>query len=147
MIKTVWLNGFEDLSDSHYIRRKVFIGEQGVPEKLEMDELDGECMHIVLYSDGKPAGTGRVLLSGDDFILGRIAVLPEFRGQRLGDLIVRLMIRKAYLSGGVKQHVHAQLSARGFYEKLGFTACGDIYTDAGMEHIDMVHFGDVSGNC
>jgi predicted GNAT family N-acyltransferase len=49
--------------------------------------------------------------------------------------------------GGERQIVHAQVRARGFYEKMGFIAEGDVYQDAGIPHITMVHEGDVEGCC
>ena len=42
---------------------------------------------------------------------------------------------------------HVQLGVKGFYDKLGFKAVGDIYEEVGIEHITMVHNGDVVGKC
>jgi predicted GNAT family N-acyltransferase len=49
--------------------------------------------------------------------------------------------------GGERQVLHAQLPVRGFYEKLGFTAFGDVFDDAGILHISMEHFGDSEPLC
>jgi predicted GNAT family N-acyltransferase len=49
--------------------------------------------------------------------------------------------------GGERQVVHAQLPVRGFYEKLGFTAYGDVYEEAGIPHISMERFGDSRKLC
>ena len=34
-------------------------------------------------------------------------------------------------------HLHAQIHAKGFYEALGYTPFGDIFLEAGIEHISM----------
>ena len=145
MFSARWFTGFEDLSDAHAIRRRVFIEEQGIAEEDEMDGTDTAAFHLVLYEDSRPAGTGRILLSGGEYALGRIAVLPEFRHRRYGDLIVRLLIRKACEMGGEKQILHAQTQVRGFYEKLGFIADGGEFMEAGIPHITMAHIGDIGG--
>jgi predicted GNAT family N-acyltransferase len=43
--------------------------------------------------------------------------------------------------------VHAQVPVRGFYEKLGFAAYGEVYEEAGIPHISMERFGDTVPLC
>ena len=149
MIKTEWILGFneDDLKEVRAIRHTVFCLEQQIDESIEKDGLDPSAVHLLIYYGDTPAATGRLLVTADEFTLGRIAVLPEFRGKRLGDLLVRLLIRAAYNMGSEQQLVHAQLHLRSFYEKFGFTAQGDVYEEAGIPHINMLHEGDITGTC
>lgn len=149
MIETVWTFGNENLTDAHAIRRVVFIEEQHIDEADELDGTDAACLHLVVYDEGVPAATGRVMVGREAFVIGRIAVLPAYRGRKLGALTVRLLIHACTQMGGDQQIVHAQISARGFYEKLGFTAIGDVYEDAGIPHITMTHNGGCEdcGSC
>ncbi len=148
MIVAEWFNGNDDLTDTFEIRRKVFIEEQGVSEELEMIKSEDDIsIHLVVYDANKPVATGRIIVQNSQYILGRIAVLKEERGKHYGDFVVRLLIRKAYEMGGEEQHIHAQISATGFYEKLGFECYGSNYMEAGIPHINMVHKGDISCNC
>ena len=59
------------------IRYEVFVGEQNVPEELEIDGLDDEAKHVLAYVDALPIGTGRILNDGH---IGRVAVLKNYRG-------------------------------------------------------------------
>ena len=145
LITSKWFLGIDDLSDVYYVRRKVFIEEQGIPEEIEIDGTDADAYHLVLYEDGKPIATGRFLRIDNVYVIGRVAVLEESRGQKIGDLLMRVIIRRAFDFGASEQYVHAQESARGFYEKLGFTAYGESYYEAGIPHISMKHIGDVGG--
>ena len=63
--------------EAKYIRTEVFMKEQGF--KDEFDEWDNKVPHVVLFIDGKAAGTGRLLPGGNNktFIIGRVAVLKE----------------------------------------------------------------------
>lgn len=149
MISTEWILGINeaDLAEIRAIRHAVFCKEQQIDEAIERDGLDPAAIHLLISCEGSPAATGRLLVMTDQFTIGRIAVLPQFRKKRLGDLAVRLLIRTAYDMGGEQQWVHAQLPVRGFYEKLGFTAQGEIYEEAGIPHINMLHEGDITGTC
>ena len=147
MITSELILGIEgvDLSEVHAIRHKVFCEEQSVPEKIEKDGLDASAVHVLSYVNGTPAATGRLLVP--EFIIGRIAVLPQFRGIGLGDLVVRLLIRAAFDMGGEQQVVHSQVQVQGFYEKLGFVPRGEVYEEAGIPHITMIREGDIFGTC
>ncbi len=147
MLEAKWINGYEDLADAHMIRIKVFIDEQGISWEDEMDDKDKDAMHLVLYDDKKPVATGRVLWNNGDFVIGRVAVLKEYRGKKYGDFIMRIMIRKAFECGGTKQFIHAQTAAIGFYEKLGFAAYGDEFMEDGIPHVSMVREGDIFCFC
>ena len=132
-----WLKGSEDLSDAFYVRREVFVKEQGIDEKIEWDEMDAKSDHIVIYMEARPVATGRLVIADGQYMLGRIAVLKEYRGQNLGKVLVENLIEKAFQKGAREIHIHAQISVKAFYEKLGFKAYGDVYEEAGIEHINM----------
>ena len=149
MVSCEWILGINeaDLKEVRAIRHEVFVKEQNIDPSIENDGLDPSAIHLLASHDNTPAATGRLLTLSDDFIIGRIAVLPHFRGQRLGDLVVRLLIRAAFNMGAEQQIVHSQLPVRGFYEKLGFTAQGSTFHEAGIPHITMIRKGDIFGTC
>lgn len=131
-----WIAPGGDLSDAYNIRYEVFVDEQNVPREIEVDEFDPVSDHLVIYVDGKPAATGRIVW-GEPVSLGRIAVRKEHRGTGLGAEVVNRLVDKVFASGAEEVHLHAQIQAAGFYEKLGFAAYGDPYEEAGIPHISM----------
>ncbi|MDR1643533.1 MAG: GNAT family N-acetyltransferase [Clostridiales bacterium] len=146
MIETKWILSLgPGLDDAYAIRHEVFTLEQSFPQELDHDGNDDSAVHLVVFSGGKPVGCGRILKSPEGAILGRIAVLKRERGTGLGDLIVRMLIRKSCELGMETQLIHAQAYARGFYEKLGFEAFGEPDEVIGKPHLHMRHVGDVSG--
>jgi ElaA protein len=148
LITTEWYFGEDNLTDAHAIRRRVFIEEQGISEKGEMDGTDSSCVHLVAYDDdGRAAATGRIVVTREAFTIGRVAVLAEYRKSGYGTLIMQTLIHACYTMGGVRQQIHAQTSARGFYEKLGFVAYGEEYAEEGIPHISMYHDGDSEMLC
>src|SRR5688572_27073189 len=132
----------EQMADALAIRRRVFIEEQGVPEDEEIDIHDGDpaivstALHIVLYLDGAPIGTGRLLLphDGEGAHIGRVAVLAEHRGIGAGRAVMKVLHGNALYRGIHDITLAAQLHAIGFYERLGYVARDDVFLDAGIEH-------------
>ncbi len=116
------------------VRNTVFIEEQRIDPGLEYDGLDDAAIHVLLSIDGQWAGTGRMLKDGH---IGRIAVRKEFRGLGLGARVVQALVDEAGRQGLKRVYLGAQKYATGFYQKLGFTAYGDEFLDAGIVHISM----------
>ena len=132
----------EQMADALAVRRRVFIEEQGVPEDEEIDDHDGDpasvptALHVVLYLDGRPIGTGRLLLppDGEGAHIGRMAVLAEHRRMGAGRAVMLALQSLAMARGMHDITLAAQLHATGFYERLGYIARGDVFLDAGIEH-------------
>ena len=130
------------------VRKEVFVAEQGVPEDIEYDAHDADAVHVLaVREDGVPLGTGRLLYGeaaaarngGDASVgsLGRLAVTREARGLGVGAALVRAIEDAARARGLTAVDLHAQTQALGFYERLGYTAYGPEFPDAGIPHRSM----------
>ncbi|MFG2812182.1 GNAT family N-acetyltransferase [Streptomyces sp. NPDC048410] len=127
------------------VRKDVFVAEQGVPEDIEYDAYDATAVHVLaMGGDGVPLGTGRLLhgaaaagkTGGDASVgsLGRLAVTRRARGLGVGAALVRAIEDAARDLGLTAVDLHAQTQALGFYERLGYTAYGPEFQDAGIAH-------------
>ncbi len=124
--------------DAKYIRQAVFIKEQGVMPEEDFDGSDNHSEIVVLYYNNRPGATGRIIIGErGEGLIGRIACLKELRGMGLGSLLVNELLRRCREKGFDTVYVHSQTRARGFYEKLGFSAYGEIYMEADIAHINM----------
>lgn len=123
--------------DAIMIRKVVFEDEQGFEEEFdELDESD-KVKHMVFYKDGEPIGTCRYYIEDDEYRIGRIAVIKEYRGKGIGQMIVRYAEDKILEIGGRETVLSAQVRAKGFYEKLGYVGEGEIYMEEMCPHIKM----------
>ncbi len=131
-------NTDEALQQCLSIRRTVFIIEQNVPEEIEMDGMEDQTVHFLASNETQPLGTAR-LLQGDGYVkIQRVAVLKEARGTGAGAAIIRAMEDyTAEHNLAPRLELGAQVSAIGFYEKLGYEAYGDLFDDAGIPHRNM----------
>jgi len=118
------------------IRRQVFIEEQQVPEELEWDGLDEDALHLLVTAgDGTPVATARLLSNGH---IGRMAVLPRWRGQGAGAAMLQRLLEMARAQQLPRVFLNAQISAEGFYARAGFHSEGETFMDAGIPHKRMV---------
>lgn len=131
------VNTQEDMEAAWSIRYQVFVEEQGVPVSLERDEWDDRAYHLLARVDCLPVGTGRMLVDGKVGRLGRMAVLPQWRGRGIGGKLLNAFIEWAKELGLSRIKLHAQLHASGFYEKHGFSRKGEVFEEAGIPHIKM----------
>lgn len=137
----------EDTSDALMIRRKVFQDELAIEKSLEEDNTDindisTAIVYEVAYHDNceqkKAVATGRIGVFDDHkYKIGRIAVLPDKRGNGYGEMIVRMLAFKAFDLGAEEVFVSAQIHAIGFYEKLGFVSCGIKTKELNKENLVM----------
>ena len=117
------------------VRRAVFIEEQNVPESIELDGKDPDCRHVLACEkSGAPVGTARLNASGR---IGRMAVLREYRRLGVGREILRVIMDYGRANGITDFHVSSQVSAVGFYKKMGFVPFGEEFEEAGIMHIAM----------
>ncbi len=118
----------------HTIRHQVFVLEQGVPEALEHDALDPQCLHLLAYWQETPVGTARLTAQGR---IGRMAVLPDYRRHGIGSGLLQRILESAREQGLKEVVLAAQISAITFYERFGFRAEGVIFEEAGIDHLMM----------
>lgn len=136
---TIQISETRDIATCRQLRRVVFIEEQGVSEADEVDDKDDEAIHLLALLDGEPVGSARLLVLGDVGKIGRVCVLPLGRGKGIGADLIRAAVARFRIEPGVRKvKLGAQTHALGFYERLGFTAFGPLYDDAGIAHRDML---------
>jgi predicted GNAT family N-acyltransferase len=135
---TLRIEPTRDIATCRTLRRIVFIEEQGVPEADEVDDKDDTAIHLLATDNATPVGSARLLISGETGKIGRVCVLKSHRGTGLGAALIRAAIKELRSHGLTTARLGAQTHAIGFYERLGFTATGPEYMDAGIPHRDMV---------
>lgn len=116
------------------VRVPVFVHEQKVPAALEEDERDPHCLHLLAMHDDRAVATARLDLEHHGK-MGRLAVLPAYRGQGLGRSLVITLEGLARAAQLPSVWCHAQLAALPFYEGLGYRREGEMFTEAGLTHV------------
>ncbi|WP_367300456.1 GNAT family N-acetyltransferase [Leuconostoc carnosum] len=126
--------------DALKIRKAVFVAEQGVSLVDEIDTPSNEesARHFVAYVDGTLAATARALEEEPGvWHIQRVATLYPLRGKGLGANLIAFIENTATNYDIHTLYLGAQIQAKGFYERLGFSAYGDEFLDAGIWHVHM----------
>jgi len=101
-------------------------------EEFDEHDCDG-TKYIVLLKEGYPIATARFYeLSKDTVMIGRVVVLPEYRGNHLGNLVVEeaeLWIREL---GYTCINIESRTNAIEFYEKLGYSVTDSTVVQSGV---------------
>lgn len=121
------------------LRRRVFIEEQQVPASLERDSDDARALHFLALKNGiEPVAVARAVDKGHGLAkIGRVAVLPEHRGEGIGAELMEFILVTLELKGFTQALLHSQESVVGFYERLGFVAEGERFFEAAIPHFVM----------
>lgn len=118
------------------VRTRVFVEEQAVPSELEWDDDDARAIHLLAEDDASsPIGTARFMETGQ---IGRMAVLPEWRGRKVGSALLREALSIARASDYPAPFLNAQISALRFYQRMGFEPVGEQFDEAGIPHRRMM---------
>lgn len=130
-----------ELEAAFFVRRAVFMEEQQVPEEIEMDqfdERDAPTIHFVATLGNEPVGAARLRTYSDGVgKVERVAVAASQRGTGLGRKLMDVLEQTAREHGYAKLKLNAQCHAQRFYEKLGYVQIGELFVEAGIDHVAM----------
>ncbi|UNM97447.1 GNAT family N-acetyltransferase [Ignatzschineria rhizosphaerae] len=147
-MKITWVQGDKSpvFKDALWVREEVFTKEQGFPAEIDYDEMDQTAWQLVLYDEkserqesSKAIGTLRFFLNeAGEYQIGRVAVLKDYRGQKLGKLLLKEALKKCgVLAKSDTVILHAQIAAKGLYEAFDFKCVGETFLEEGEPHILM----------
>lgn len=107
---------------AYYVRIQVMAKQHDISLRQEFDEHDTpETRYIVITDDDFPVATCRYYeLSNKSAMIGRVVVLPEYRGKGFGERTIREAEEWLKESGYNISVVESRDVAVGFYEKLGY---------------------------
>ena len=125
------------------LRNAVFIVEQDCPY-LDVDGLDlmGENRHLLGLHQDRLLAYARLLAPQSDcepVKIGRVIVSGEARGLKLGNQLLQQAIANCeHHWPRLPIKLSAQAHLQSFYGQFGFAACGEVYLEDNIPHIDMV---------
>lgn len=107
---------------AYYVRIQGMARQYGISLRREFDEHDTpDTQYIVLTDDGFPVATCRFYrLDTVSAMIGRVVVLPEYRGKGLGTRVIAEAENWLRELGFLRAVVESRDVAIGFYQKLGY---------------------------
>ncbi len=107
----------------------------------EFDEHDCDgTKYIVMLDDGYPVATCRFYEKNKDtVILGRVVVLPEYRGQKLGSRTIAEAENWIKESGYKEIVIDSRVEVQDFYTKLGYNLTDERVNKSGTFQCVWMH--------
>lgn len=141
MLEFKFVKTQNELESALDIRRNVFINEMGVPESIELDELDtlgSPCEHVLVLYNSKPVGTARCnLISDSELKIQRFCFLPQHRKNGFGKRLLEFIESEFSKRGFNYFYLEAKFAVYEFYEKCGYKKVSDVFIEANVPHVKM----------
>lgn len=121
-IETIRATEVWQQAGAYYVRIQGMARQHGITLRREFDEHDGPDTKYIVLTDGDfPVATCRLYpLGGGAAMIGRVVVLPEYRGQGLGTRVMREAEEWLAELGFDRAVVESRDVAVGFYRRLGY---------------------------
>ena len=112
---------------AYYVRIQAMAKKHHIPLRQEFDEHDGpDTKYIVITDHDFPVATARMYpLDEKRMMIGRVVVLPEYRRQGIGTMVVSECEVWAEELGYSRTVVESRENKVGFYEQMLYEVCGE----------------------
>ena len=112
---------------AYYVRIQAMAKKHHIPLRQEFDEHDTpDTKYVVVTDDGFPIATARMYpLDKASMMIGRVVVLPEYRRQGIGTMVVsecEVWAEELYYA---KTVVESRDNKVEFYRQMGYEICGE----------------------
>jgi predicted GNAT family N-acyltransferase len=131
-----------ELAGAFSLRIRVFVGEQGVPADIELDDADTDpdTVHAVALHNSVVIATGRLLpdVDGKGPHIGRMAVEQDWRRGGVGGQVLHFLEEQGRALGFRQITLHAQEYVKSFYAGQGYREVGEMFLEVDIPHREMV---------
>lgn len=117
-----------------WLRNEVFVVGQKITAEPEIDGLDPQCAHAMLWLGDRLIGTARVFTARSPLVVGRVAIHTDSQRGGYGTAMMTSLQDRL---GESPAELHAQAHLEAWYSRLGWTRVGEVYLEAEIEHVTM----------
>jgi len=133
-MEIVIANTKKEIIDHFYVRGMVFVVEQGIDYEIEFDGKDVNSVLFVTYMNGQAVGAARLYQNK----VGRLATIKKYRQKGVASSLMDAIEQYAKDNRFQSLVLHAQLYVKDFYIKRGYKVEGEVFQEAGIDHIKMI---------
>ena len=132
-MKIIRVEKESERAGAYYVRIQAMMRKHQIPLDAEIDSHDGaDCNYVLALDDIYPVATCRWFEVRDGVAeIGRVVVLPEYRGQHLGRSVVAEAEKWMREKGFKKAVISSRVGVENFYKKMGYR-----FEETGKPHHD-----------
>ena len=127
----------KELDEYFRLRHEVFVKEQRIFPETDIDDYDGDAVHIVAVEKATEKTVGAVRCyrrEGDTWIGGRLSAAPGSRNGIVGSNLVRFAVKTVISKDCKKFLAYIQPQNVRFFERLGWKTVGEPIIYQGLPH-------------
>jgi predicted GNAT family N-acyltransferase len=109
-----------------------------VLSELDLRNEDTQQHLVALDGRGNVIGCLLAVFSGDTARIRQMAVEETYRGRGIGTELIKRAEHDAHARNIHTVTLHARVTARGFYEGLGYAVTSGIFTEVTVPHVAMM---------
>jgi len=115
--------------------RKVFLDQQFQFQSVHYARVHADADRLIVLVESLPAGRLIVDRASEGWCIVDIALLPAWRGQGIGSLLLQSVLAAAAHAGAPAVTLTVDLGnpARRLYQRLGFVTLEEVQPNAAME--------------
>ena len=98
-----------------------------------IDVFDEKSIQLILYNDEEPVSCGSLYFDSGAYHIAHLCVKPEFQGQYIGDLLIRVLLVKGFNMQAERICCICPKSTVDFFKKYGFTVTEELQDTCEME--------------
>ncbi|PKM51098.1 MAG: hypothetical protein CVV02_08080 [Firmicutes bacterium HGW-Firmicutes-7] len=122
MIEAIIVKGLEKVKDINVVREDIELMLADGVNFFENDSLDQTALHVIVYEEKQPVATGRLLnIELNNYVIDKICVKINKRRLYYGDLVVKMLIDKAFNIGAKEVVALVPNDGIGFFTRIGFS--------------------------
>lgn len=146
MITGKWIPEEGDLTEVNRIRAEVFADSPALV--AHGARPDAFCMYALVCTEkGDPAAAGAALFDGTTYSIAGLGVRKAERGNGYGDFLLRMLLDRAGASLAQKVFCDAPSGTEGFFSRLDFVPCGEVFEADGVTWVPLQCSMSVPADC
>ena len=132
-MKIIRVTKESERAGAYYVRIQAMARQYHITLDAEIDSHDGaDCNYILALDDIYPVATCRWFgVNAETAEIGRVVVLPEYRGKHLGQAVVAEAEKWIREKGFRKVAISSRVGVEAFYQKMGYS-----FDEKGNPHHD-----------
>ena len=121
-MKIIRVTKESERAGAYYVRIQAMARKYHIALDAEIDSKDGEnCNYVLALDDIYPVATCRWFgIDQTSAEIGRVVVLPEYRGKHLGQAVIAEAEKWMCEKGFSKAVISSRLGVEDFYKKIGY---------------------------
>lgn len=125
MVEAICVNGFEK-SETIKVLKDLYLTEYSLSSECNDNSNKNNIFHAIVYENENPIAIGALVCNTDDAFIDYVYVIKEQRKKCYGDLVVKMLLDKAFRLGNKSVFIKVPHEVMDFFTRIGFVEVNEV---------------------